>query len=94
MPEEKAIVENFAKKMVEKLEKRQDRYAVHSWRSLDLKRLLWLMEGEIMELKDAKNKDEGNALQQAVEQQIQKSLIKDNCIDIANYAMFIHENTK
>ena len=76
--EEKEIVENFGKKMFEKIELRHNRYVPFAWKTMDVKRLIILLYGELAELGEANQaKDLEHVSQEAV--------------DIANYAMFIHE---
>lgn len=76
--DEKQIVDAFAQKMLAKLELRKDRYVPMGWKTLDFKRLVQLLYGEISELQDA-------------EKEANFELAKSDCADIANYAMFIHE---
>lgn len=78
MQEEKLIVEEFAKKMLEKIQLRHNRYAPLGWKTMDMKRLITLLEGELKELKES----------------VTKSEQRDEALDIANYAMFIHELSK
>ncbi len=93
--EEQKIITVFADDMARKLNLRLDRYSPMGWKSLDFKRLIWLLEGEIMELKELYNrKDEGNAV--AAKLNYDESVVKmrDCAVDIANYAMFIYEKNK
>lgn len=92
---EKELNKEFSEQMYNKLLLRRDRYSEGGWKSLDLKRLLWLLEGELMELKHFhESKDEGNALVAAATISEKRTAIRDNAIDIANYAMMIYEHSK
>lgn len=92
MNREDEIVTKFAQEMLAKLELRHGRYTPMGWKTLDIKRLIWLLEGELRELKEAYDiTAEGNALHAAVNSQERKDLIRDEAVDIANYAMFIYE---
>jgi len=73
MEEEKKIVEGFAAHMLDKIQERHNRYAPLGWKTMDMKRLLTLLKGELAELEE-KGAD-----------------MKDEAIDVANYAMFIYE---
>lgn len=55
---EKEIVDTFSKKMYEKIQLRHNRYAPLGWKTMDLKRLIHLLEGELEELKENPSKDE------------------------------------
>lgn len=78
---EKNIIDSFAEKMYTKIQMRHGRYQPLGWRDLDIKRLIFLMKGELAELEEGfRNKD--------------NQVVKSEAIDIANYAMFIHEITK
>ena len=91
---EQQLVKNFSDKMVSKLELRHDRYSELGWKTLDMKRILWLLEGEINELRDAlKDHDSGNALNVLMNRINSKDVVRDCAIDIANYALFIYEKT-
>jgi len=92
--EEKNLVDGFSKDMLTKLQARHDRYSPMGWKTLDLKRLLWLLEGEIQEIGRKPYVDEGNAAVAQVNYKMNKGLTRDNAIDIANYAMFIWELNK
>lgn len=59
--------------MLAKIEERHNRYAPLGWMTMDNKRLLSLLKGELTELEE-KGSD-----------------VKDEAIDVANYAMFIYE---
>jgi len=75
---EKDLIQNFAEKMTYKLDMRKDRYQPMAWQSMDLKRLIKLLKGELEELEEGyKNNDKEN--------------IKEEAIDIANFALFIYE---
>ena len=74
MNEEKAIVESFAGLMYKKIELRHNRYAPLGWRTMDKKRIIALLKGEIEEYEEQGDSDE--------------------CVDIANYAMFLFELSK
>ncbi len=75
---EKELTEEFAKKMYSKIEKRHGRYQPFAWKDMDVKRLLMLLKAEVQELEEGlKAKDVSN--------------IKDEAIDIANYACFIYD---
>ena len=78
MESEKQIVKNFSKQMVEKLDLRKDRYVPLAWKTLDFKRLIFLLYEEIAELQDAYNEDN-------------LELAAGDAVDIANYGMFIRE---
>ena len=75
---EKDLVENFSKKMLEKIELRHNRYVPMAWKTMDVKRLVTLVYGELAEL--------GEALRDGDYEHVSKE-----AIDIANYACFIHE---
>lgn len=70
---EEKIVREFSDKMLRKIELRHNRYQPMGWKTMDMKRLITLLKGELQEL-EADGAD-----------------IADEAIDIANYAMFIHE---
>jgi NTP pyrophosphatase (non-canonical NTP hydrolase) len=90
MENEIDLLEQFRKEMADKIDVRHDRYSPESWKTLDYKRLIWLLEGELEELKDAvRSVDVGNALVQQVSRIGKSDSICDNAIDIANYALFI-----
>lgn len=74
---EKQIIENFSKEMLDKIELRRDRYVPLAWQTLDFKRLISLLYSEISGLQDAVK--DGNV-----------DLAKGEAVDVANYAMFIH----
>lgn len=78
---EKEIIEQFSKKMMEKIEIRRDRYVPMGWRTLDLKRLIQLAYGELAELGEAMHSGD-------IEH------IASEAVDVANYACFIHELAK
>lgn len=75
---EKEIVDKFAKLMHEKIVLRHNRYAPMGWKTMDIKRVLSLLDGEVQEYRDAINAGD---------------LIgaRDEAIDIANYALFLYE---
>lgn len=52
MDEEKEIVENFAKLMLAKIQERHNRYSPLGWKTMDMKRLLKLLKGELEELEE------------------------------------------
>lgn len=52
MEEEKQIVERFSAKMLEKIQLRHNRYAPLGWKTMDMKRLLTLLKGELAELEE------------------------------------------
>lgn len=74
---EKEIVVAFSDAMLKKIEERHNRYVPLGWKTMDMKRLITLLEGELKELKEALENNSNTD-------------IKDEAIDIANYAMFIH----
>lgn len=77
---EEEIVRAFSKGMLAKIEERHNRYVPLGWKTMDTKRLITLLEAELKELKEAlESKSETD--------------IKDEAIDIANYAMFIYNQT-
>lgn len=95
MDTEKNIVENFSKEMFKKLSLRHDRYVPMSWNSLDMKRLLWLLQGELSEINKTLNEPEtNNDMLNQLDSPIKRSNMKDNALDIANYSMFIYELLK
>lgn len=74
--QEEEVIHLFNKAMGGKISERHNRYRPMGWSTMDLKRLLKLLKGEIEELEEAiKEKDIKN--------------IQDESIDIANYCMFI-----
>lgn len=78
MGEEKAIVTEFSEKMYGKVQLRHNRYAPLGWKTMDVKRLITLLKGELAELEESLLEgNRGDAAEEA--------------IDIANYAMFLHE---
>ena len=79
-PIEKEIVLEFSEAMLSKIEKRHNRYVPLGWKTMDTKRLITLLEAELAELKEA------------IESKSDTS-IKDEAVDIANYAMFIYNQT-
>lgn len=92
---EKEIINNFKHAMYDKIQLRHGRYSPMGWKSMDIKRLIWLLEGELAELKEAYNSnDTGNALKDGAYRNIRKGSIQDEAVDIANYAMFIYELSK
>lgn len=74
--QEEDVLNNFVQAMGEKISLRHNRYRPMGWQTMDLKRLLKLLKGEIEELEEA--------LQTRVTKNIQ-----DEAIDVANYCMFI-----
>lgn len=58
--EEKQIVVKFANKMLEKIQLRHNRYAPLGWKTMDMKRLVSLLEGELAEMKEAVGSDKGD----------------------------------
>jgi len=78
---EKEITEAFAKEMYKKIEKRHGRYQPFAWKDMDIKRLLMLLKQEVTEL------EQGLSLKDITN-------IRDEAVDIANYACFIYEMTK
>jgi len=76
---EAQIVDYFSKEMLKKIEFRHNRYAPLGWKTLDIKRLVKLLKGEIEELEEAIEKNEP---------------LGGEAVDIANYALFIYENSK
>lgn len=75
---ETEIVRQFSKKMLDKIALRRNRYVPFAWKTMDIKRLLSLLMGELEELEQAYlDGDKHNVQLEAV--------------DVANYAMFIHE---
>lgn len=91
---EKEISEQFGKLMYEKLEKRHDRYAPLGWKTLDLVRVFMMLKEELRVLENTQlylstvNGDEDTARQEKAKR-VQE--MKDNAIDIANYAMFVYD---
>jgi len=79
--QEKQIVKDFSLGMYDKIQKRHNRFQPLGWKTMDTKRLLALLTNELEELKEAIDSD-------VIED------IKDEAIDVANYAMFIYEKTK
>lgn len=74
--QEEDVIVSFNKAMGNKISERHNRYRPMGWSTMDLKRLLKLLKGEIEELEEAiKEKDTEH--------------IKDESIDVANYCMFI-----
>lgn len=53
---EQKIVKQFSEKMYKKIQLRHNRYAPLGWKTMDLKRLISLLENELSELKEAKGK--------------------------------------
>ena len=79
-PIEKEIVLEFSEAMLSKIKERHNRYVPLGWKTMDTKRLITLLEAELAELKEAiENKSDTS--------------IKDEAVDIANYAMFIYNQT-
>ena len=78
---EKDIIKDFSFAMLKKIELRHNRYTPMGWKTLPLGRLVTLLENEIDELKDA------------IAGGDMKS-IKDESVDVSNYAMFIYEISK
>ena len=78
---EQQITEAFAKEMYAKIEKRHGRYQPFAWKDMDIKRLLMLLKAEIVEL------EEGLLIKDIAN-------IREEAVDIANYACFIYEMTK
>ena len=88
-------IQKFANSMSNKMELRKDRYAVDGWRGLDIKRLIWLLEGELLELKQVSEEtDTCNAFEEQLKRQTLDARLFDNCVDIANYAFFISQIKK
>ena len=81
MDTEQDLAINFAYKMISKIELRHNRYVPMGWRTMYVKRLVALLKGELLELEEAMKKDD-------------KIGAQDEAIDIANYALFIHEVLK
>lgn len=79
--QEKQIVDGFSLAMFNKIQTRHNRFVPLGWKTMDSKRLLQLLAHELSELKEAH--EEGDA-----------DKIRDEAIDVANYAMFIYEQTK
>lgn len=78
---ENKIVADFCGLMYKKIELRHNRYAPLGWKTMDMKRLITLLEGEMAELKEAYGAKD-------------KKGMRDEAVDVANYAMFIHELQK
>jgi NTP pyrophosphatase (non-canonical NTP hydrolase) len=74
---EQQIVTSFSSAMLAKIEERHNRYVPLGWKTMDMKRLISLLEAEVQELKEAVEKNS-------------ETDIRDESVDIANYAMFIH----
>lgn len=87
--EEGNIVNHFSDLMLEKIIKRRNRYAPMGWMTLDVKRVLSLLEGELWELKEAMGPSFSKA-----ELARKREEIADECVDVANYAMFLHNIIK
>ncbi len=81
MQEEENIIKEFSDKMIKKVALRHNRYAPLGWKTMDIKRLISLLKGELAELEEA--------LLEANNQGA-----RDECLDIANYAVFISEVLK
>ena len=79
--DERYIVDNFSREMLNKIYRRYNRYSPMGWKTLDLERLFFLLEGELNELK--RGIEKGDSIN-----------IRDESIDIANYACFIYEISK
>ncbi len=75
---EKQLVDEFAAEMLRKLELRHDRYVPLAWRKLDMKRLVFLLEEEVKELKEARHDIRADVS------------VRDEALDVANYALFIY----
>lgn len=76
MKEERELIKEFATKMLNKIKLRHNRYAPLGWKTMDTKRLVTLLKGELEEFEEAlKEGDNKHAA--------------DEAIDIANYAFFL-----
>ena len=64
--------------MLAKIELRHNRYAPMGWKTMDIKRLISLLKGELAELEESLGNDD-------------KENAKAEAVDVANYALFIHE---
>lgn len=95
---EKEIIQAFTEKMYEKIEKRHGRYQPFAWKDMDIKRLLMLLKAEIIELEQAyaeiPGKNPVNNWKGENEYKMKLEDIRDEAIDVANYAMFIYEMAK
>ena len=92
MDKEKQIVEEFSRYMYEKLQMRHTRYAPLGWQTLDIKRLIILLEEEIKELKErhaTTPESFGMIESTGTTHSMMRANMQDNAIDIGNYAMFI-----
>lgn len=78
---EQELIQEFALKMNEKLDMRKNRYQPMAWKSMDLKRLIKLLKGELEELEESFNENNTEG-------------IREEAIDVANFALFIHEVSK
>ena len=78
MQEENKIVEEFSLKMLEKIQTRHNRYAPLGWKTMDIKRIVKLLKGELEELEEALIEGDDQS-------------VRDEAIDVANYSMFIWE---
>lgn len=77
---EKEITDKFSELMLKKIELRHNRYAPMGWETMDTKRLITLLKGELLELEEALGEND-------------KSHVQDEALDVANYAMFLwHKN--
>lgn len=80
---ENDIVQMFSSRMNEKIEIRRNRYVPFAWKTMDIRRLIQLLEGELKELKEEYDKEVVNGLR-----------VAEEAVDVANYAMFIWELSK
>lgn len=71
-------MQHFSQKMLEKIQVRHNRYAPLGWKTMDIKRLISLLKGELAELEESLAKGD-------------KTNAKYEAVDVANYALFIHE---
>lgn len=58
--QEEQIVLDFARKMLEKIQIRHNRYVPLGWKTMDMKRLISLLEGELAEMKEAALREQGD----------------------------------
>ncbi len=74
--QEEDVINLFNKAMGHKISERHNRYRPMGWSTMDIKRLIKLLKGELEELEEAiAQKDTQH--------------IKDEAIDVANYCMFL-----
>ena len=90
---EEEITYEFGRLMYEKLEKRHDRYSPMGWKTLDLLRVLIMLKEELRVLENTQlYLPTVNGIKETSQEEKERMIqsMRDNAIDIANYAMFIH----